>query len=83
MNGGKFFNNAPTPAALAKEPALVHYASQYTKDAATTPTASETVNVILTPDGITEQKWFTDLAGLIPKLPLLLLMTEITGTSGS
>ncbi|MBR4322458.1 hypothetical protein [Treponema sp.] len=65
LNGGKFFNNAPTPAALAKEPALVHYASQYTKDAATTPTASETVNVILTPDGITEQKWFTDLAGLV------------------
>ena len=64
LNGGKFFNNAATPAALTSNPALVHYASQYTKDAATTPVASDAAHVILSPDGITEQKWYTDLAGL-------------------
>lgn len=64
LNGGKFFNNASTPAALASAPALVHYASQYTKDAATTPVASDAAHVILSPDGVTEQKWYTDLAGL-------------------
>lgn len=64
LNGGKFYNNASTPAALTKEPALVHYASQYTKVTDSTPGASDSAHVILTPDGITLQKWFTDLEGL-------------------
>lgn len=65
LNGGKFYNNASTPAALTAEPALVHYASQQTDTTtAGSPAASSDVNVILSPDGLTEQKWFTDLAGL-------------------
>ena len=63
LNGGKFFDNADAPAALSEEPALVHYASQYT-DTTSTPAASTSAHVILSPDGITEQKWYTDLEGL-------------------
>ena len=65
LNGGNFYDNAATPAALASEPALVHYASQYTDTStAGSPAASSDAHVILTPDGLTTQKWYTDLAGL-------------------
>lgn len=70
LNGGKFYDNAATPAVLASEqpasePALVHYASQYTDTStAGSPAASSVAHVILTPDGLTTQTWYTDLAGL-------------------
>lgn len=63
LGGGSFYDNAATPAAISTNaPALVTYRSQYNKSSSDN-SASETYNAILNPDGITEQKWFTDLAG--------------------
>ncbi|WP_294431576.1 hypothetical protein [uncultured Treponema sp.] len=67
LNGGKFYTSAAEPENLTNPPALVHYASQYTKmstDATPLPIESTEAHVILSPDGFTTQKWYKDLAGL-------------------
>lgn len=67
LNGGNFTNSDKDGTALAAgdSPALIYYASQYT-DTTSTPAASTTKNVILSPDGITEKTWYTDKAGSKP-----------------
>lgn len=66
LNGGNFAAADPDGGSVANPPALVYYASQHTKVPETTPAApaaSETHNVILSPDGITTQKWVTNIKG--------------------
>lgn len=67
LNGGNFTKADADGTALAAEesPALIYYASQYT-NTTSTPAASTTKNVILSPDGITENTWYTDKAGSKP-----------------
>ena len=67
LNGGNFTKADADGTALEAEesPALIYYASQYT-DTSSTPAASTTENVILSPDGITEKTWYTDKAGSVP-----------------
>lgn len=62
LNGGKFAAADATGSNVTNPPALTHYASQHT-DASSTPDASSTHNVILSPDGITKQNWVTDKKG--------------------
>ena len=66
LNGGNFAAADPDGGSVANPPALVYYASQHTTVPETTPAApvaSETHNVILSPDGITTQKWVTNIKG--------------------
>lgn len=62
LNGGNFAAADPDGGSVANPPALVYYASQHT-DTTNTPAASTTHNVILSPDGITTQKWVTNIKG--------------------
>lgn len=62
LNGGNFAAADADGGSVANPPALVYYASQHT-DTTNTPAASETHNVILSPDGITTQKWVTNIKG--------------------
>lgn len=63
LNGGKFAAADADGGSVANPPALVYYASQHTKAPETTPAASTTHNVILSPDGITTQNWVTNIKG--------------------
>lgn len=66
LNGGNFAAADADGSSVANPPALVYYASQHTKVPETTPAvpaASETHNVILSPDGITKQQWVTNIKG--------------------
>ena len=63
LNGGKFAAADATASEVTNPPALTHYASQHTRTPETTPSASQDYNVILSPDGITEQNWVTDKNG--------------------
>ena len=62
LNGGNFAAADADGGSVANPPALVYYASQHT-DTTNTPVASETHNVILSPDGITKQQWVTNIKG--------------------
>lgn len=62
LNGGNFAAADADGGSVANPPALVYYASQHT-NTETTPAASKTHNVILSPDGITTQKWVTNIKG--------------------
>lgn len=65
LNGGKFAAADETGSNVTNPPALTHYASQHTSTPETTPSASQDYNVILSPDGVTTQKWVTDKNGTI------------------
>lgn len=62
LNGGNFAAADADGGSVANPPALVYYASQHTEPG-DTPAASTTHNVILSPDGITTQKWVTNIKG--------------------
>lgn len=62
LNGGNFAAADADGGSVANPPALVYYASQHTEPG-DTPAASKTHNVILSPDGITTQKWVTNIKG--------------------
>lgn len=63
LNGGTFAAADETGSNVTNPPALVHYASQRTDTSESTPKASTTANVILSPDGITTQNWVKDKNG--------------------